>query len=120
MGRKRIVWIFQAISKPNLTREDLDMAKKRKLTAVQDNTIRINYVKAKINKTQQNKKLRLYGDRGETINHIISEYRELAQKEFKFRHDWLEKMIHWELSKKLKFDRRKKWYMHNLESFVEN
>ena len=30
MGRKTIVWIFQATNKQNLTREDLDMAKKGK------------------------------------------------------------------------------------------
>ena len=29
-------------------------------------------------------------------------------------------MIHKELCKKLKFDHTKKWYMHNLESVLEN
>ena len=32
-----------------------------------------DYVKVKIDKTQQNSKWRLYGDRDETINHEISE-----------------------------------------------
>ena len=36
----------------------------------------------------------------ETINHIISEDSKLAQKEYKTIHDWVEKVIHWELSKK--------------------
>ena len=53
------------------------------------------------------------------INHIISECCKLAQKEFKTRHDWVGKVIHWELCKK-KFDHTNKWYMHNPESVVEN
>ena len=30
------------------------------------------------------------------------------------------KVIHWELCKKLKFDHKNKWYMHNKESVLEN
>ena len=36
------------------------------------------------------------------------------------RHDWVGKVIHWELCKKLKFDNTKKWYDHNPESILEN
>ena len=36
------------------------------------------------------------------------------------RHDWVGKVIHWELYKKLKFDHTNKWYMHNQESVLEN
>ena len=61
-------------------------------------------------KTQQNSKCRLCGDRDETINHIISK---LAQKEYKTRHDWVGKVIHWEMCKKFKFDHTNKWNMHN-------
>ena len=42
------------------------------------------------------------------------------QKEFKTRHDWVEKVIHRELCKKFKFDHTNKWYMHNPESVPEN
>ena len=65
--------------------------------AAQDNAIRTNYVKAKIDKTQQNSKCRLYGDRDEMNNHMISEWSKLTQKEYKTRHSWLGKVIHWEL-----------------------
>ena len=41
--------------------------------AAQDNAIRTNHIKARIDKTQQNSKCRLCGDRDLTINHIISE-----------------------------------------------
>ena len=36
--------------------------------------------------------------------YIISECRKLPLKEYKNRHDWVGKVIHWELCKKLKFD----------------
>ena len=62
---------------------------------------------------------RLCGERDETINHIISECSKLAQSEYKTRHDWVGKVIHWELCKKFKFEYTNKWYMHKLESIQE-
>ncbi len=52
------------------------------------NKKRTNRIKARIDKTQQNSKCRLCGDRDETINYIISECSKLAQKEYNARHDW--------------------------------
>ena len=69
-----------------------------------NNVIRTNHIKARIDKTQQNSKCKLCGDRDEAINHIISEYSKLAQKEYKTRHDLVGNVIHWEMSKKFKFD----------------
>ena len=40
--------------------------------AAQNNAISTNDIKTRIDKTKQNNKRRLYGDRDETINHIIS------------------------------------------------
>ena len=56
---------------------------------------------------QQNSKCRLHDDIDETINHIISECRKLTQKEYKTRYDWVGKVIHWEMCKKMKFDHTK-------------
>ena len=89
------------------------------LIAAQDNAIRTNHIKARIGKTQQNSKCRQCGDRNETINHIISECSKLAQKEYKTRHDWVGKVIHWEMCKKFKFDHMNKLYMHNQASVLE-
>ena len=50
---------------------------------------------------------RLYGDRDETINHIISECSKLAQKEYMARHDWVGKVVHCEMSRKFQFDHKK-------------
>ena len=74
----------------------------------------------RIDKTQQNSKCRLWGDRNETINHIISECSKLAQKEYKVRHHLVGKMIHWEMCQKFKFDHANKWYMHNPVPVLEN
>ena len=87
------------LRKGNLKRETESI-----LIATQNNAIRTNYLKAKIDKVQQNSKCRLCADKDETIKHIKSECSKLAQKKFKPRHDWVGTMIHWELCKKLKFD----------------
>ena len=88
------------------------------LIAAQNNAIRTNHNKARIDKTQQNS--RLCGDWDETINHIISECSKLAQKEYKTRHDWIGKVNHWDMCKKFKFDHTKKKYMHNPAPLLEN
>ena len=67
------------------------------LIVAQDNAIRTNHIKARIDKTQQNSKCRLCVDWVERINHIISECSKLAQKEYKARHDWVGKVIIWEM-----------------------
>ena len=99
------------LRKGNLKRETESL-----LIAAHDNTIRTNHIKARIDKTQQN---RLCGNRDETINHIISECSKLAQ-EYKARHDWVGKVIHWEMCRKFKFDHTNKWYMHNPAPVLEN
>ena len=64
------------LRKGNLKREIESL-----LISAQNNDKRTNHIKARIDKTQQNSKCRLCGDRDETINHIISECSKLAQKE---------------------------------------
>ena len=69
---------------------------------------------------QQNSKCKLCGDRDEMINHIISKCCKVVQKECKTRHDWVGKIIYWELCKEFKFDYSNNWYMHNPKSILEN
>ena len=78
--------------KGNLKRETESL-----LILAQDNAISANHIKARIDKTQQNSECWLWGDRDETFNHIISECSKLTQKEYKTRHDWVGKVIHWEM-----------------------
>ena len=103
------------LKKGNFKRETESLLK-----ASQNNDIRTNYIKTIKDKTQQNSKFRLGGDRDETINHIISECCKLTLKECKTRHDWVDKVIHRELCEKLKFDHTNQWYMHNPASVLEN
>ena len=84
------------------------------------NNIRTNYIKAKIDHTQQNSKCRLCREKYKTINCIVSEWGKQVQKEFKIWHDWLGMVIHKELCKRLNVDHTTKWYMHKPESVQEN
>ena len=107
----------------------MDVAKKKKgklhkeieslQIAAQNNAIRTNHIKARIDKMQQNSKCNLCGDRDETTNHIINECSKLAQ-DYRTRHDWVGKVIHLELCKKFKFDHTNKWYIHKLAAVLEN
>ena len=108
----RFKWLINNIShqktwtwlrKGNFKRETESL-----LIAAQNNAIRTKHIKARIDKTKKNSKCRLWGDRDETINHIISECSKLAQREYKARHDWVGKVIHWEMCKKWKFDHSNK------------
>ena len=89
------------------------------LIVTQNNVVRTNQIKARIGKTQQNSKCRLCSDGDESINHIISEFSKSAQKEYKSRHEWVGKVIHWEMCKKFKFDHTNKRYMHNRADVVK-
>ena len=51
--------------------------------------MRRNYIKVKLT---ADSKCKLCGDREETVNHIISEWSLLAQKECKTKYDWVRKV----------------------------
>ena len=76
-------WLGHGLLERNFSRETVSL-----LIAAQNNAIRTNYVKAKIDKTRQNSKYRLCGNGDECINHLVSECRKLAQNQYKTRHDW--------------------------------
>ena len=56
--------------------------------------------------TQQNSECKLCRDKDETVNNIISECSKLVWKDYKTNHDWVGKVIHWELCNGPKFDPR--------------
>ena len=60
----------------------------------QNNAIRTNYDKIRINKTQQNRKYRLCGEKNEMINLLVSKCPKLTQKEYKARHNLVGKLNH--------------------------
>ena len=55
---------------------------------------------------QKNRKCRLCCDKNKTLNHGINGCNKRTQKEYKTWHDWVGKVIHLELYKKLKSDHK--------------
>ena len=90
------------------------------ITAAQDQCIRTNYFKARIDKSEENSLFCMCGQKEETVMHIICECTKLAQKEYKRRHDLVGTAVHWELCKQLEFNHADKWYEHKPESLLEN
>ena len=88
--------------------------------AAQEQVIRTNNIKAKIDKTHENSKCRMLGKAEESVNHVLSECSKLAQKEYKRRHDWFGTKIHWEICRKYGIEVKEKWYGHKLEVVMEN
>ena len=62
--------------------------------AAQNQSIRTNLVKAKIDKSHGDSLCRVCRKVDESIDHIVSGCSKLAQKEYKRRHDNLEKIVH--------------------------
>ena len=49
----------------------------------------------------------------ETVGHIVSECKKLAQKQYRcWRHFKAAQVIHWDLCGKLGYDREEKYYNH--------
>ena len=103
------------------SREDLNMAKKRKslvrncfffLISAQNNPRTTSYILTKTDYTQQNGKCRLSKDGDKKINYMINECSKLVQIEYKSKHDWIWKVNFWEWCKRIKFDPANKTYMH--------
>ena len=86
----------------------------------QEEAIRTNVIKAKIDKTQAESKCRLCGKVDETVRHILCECPMLAQREYKRRHDQLGRKILWEVCWKNGFYVNEKWYKLEPEKVVEN
>ena len=90
------------------------------IMATQEQVIKINDIKEKIDRTQENSKCRMCGKAEETVNHVLSECSKLAQKEYKRQHDWFGTKIHWELCRKYGIEMKEKWYEHTREVVMEN
>ena len=68
--------------------------RQRIIVAAQNQSIRTNLVKARIDKSQGDSLCRMCRKVDESIDHIVSACSKLAQKEFKRRHDNLGKIVH--------------------------
>ena len=88
--------------------------------AAQNQSIRINLVKAKIDKRQGDSLCRVCRKVDGSIDHIVSGCSKLAQREYKRRHDDLGKIVHWKLAGKCNFEAEGKWYKHEPDSVLQN
>ena len=100
--------------------EDLKRETKSLIVTAQNQSIRTNLVKAKIDKSQGNSLCRVCRKVDESIDHIVSGCSKLAQKECKRRHDNLGKIVHWKLARKCNFEAGDKWYEHESERVLES
>ena len=103
-----------------LQNEDLKRETENVLVAAQSQSIKANLVKGKIDKSQGDSLCRVSRKVDESIDHIVSGCSKLAQKEYKRRHDNLEKIIHWKLARKCSFEAGDKCYEHEPQSVLEN
>ena len=69
------------------------------IVAAQNQSIRTNLVKAKIDKSQGDSLCRVWRKVEESIDNIVSGCIKLAQKEYKRRHDNLGRIVHWTLAR---------------------
>ena len=90
------------------------------ICAAQEQALRTNCTDNKIDKTSENPLCRMCGERGETVQHIRCECKNLAQREYKRRHETVAKLIHWKLCEKHNLERKEKWYEHCPEGVVED
>ena len=91
------------------------------LTAAQDQALRTNYIKNKIDKLDVSPMCRMCGEKEETFSHITAECRKLAQNQYKnWRHDKVAQVIHWNFCKKFDLPCKETWYDHFPESMLEN
>ena len=86
----------------------------------QNQSIRTNLVKARIDKNQGDSLCRVCRKEDESIDHIVSSCGKLAQKQYQRRHDHLGKIVHWKLARKCNFEAGDKWYEHEPERVLEN
>ena len=99
---------------------DLKVKTEATIYAAQEEALRTNYTKNKIDKTSEDSFCRMYGERGETMKHIICECKKLAQRQYKRRHDTVVKLVRCKLCEKHNLERKKKWNEHCPEEVVED
>ena len=77
-----------------LVQSDLKVQTEATTCAAQEQALRANYTKNKIDKILENPLCRMCGESGETVQHVICECKKIAQHEYKRRHDTVAKLVH--------------------------
>ena len=90
------------------------------IMAAQEQALRTRNIRKAIDKEKISGMCRMCGEREETVAHIVSECKKLAQNEYKnWRHDKVAAIIHWELCKMYGVVVKEKWYDHKTEKVTE-
>ena len=90
------------------------------IIATQEHSLRTNTIKYNIDKTSETSLRRMCGDTTETVGHIASGCKKLAQNEYRKRHDKVALRVHWEICRKHGIDCSNKWYEHQPSPVVAN
>ena len=90
------------------------------ICSAQEQVLRTNYVKFHIDKSVDSPLCRMCGQKGESFYYLISECGDLAQCEYKRRHDDGARYVHWQLCQEAGIESSDKWYKHKPESVMEN
>ena len=117
--RRQIITIADPSSWEWLKQQDLKKEMESLIIAAQDQAVRTNYIKHRVDKTTTPPLCRLCRSSSETIDHILNGCPKLAQTEYKMRYDKVAAAIHWSLSKRFGFQESKtcKWYEHRLKKY---
>ncbi|XP_067944516.1 uncharacterized protein [Watersipora subatra] len=89
------------------------------IIAAQDQALRTNYRKAKIEKSTTDPKCRLCKQNDETVSHTVSECSKIAYTEYKGRHDKVASAVHWSICKKDELPHTEQWYDYRAEAVLE-
>ena len=90
------------------------------IMAAQHQALKTKYIQRVFNGSNISPKCRKCNQKEETLNHIASECPELAQNQYKKRHDTVATAVHWNLCKKYQMHCSNKWYEQQLQPVTEN
>ena len=65
-------------------------------------------------------KCRLCKESDETVDHILSSCKKIAQTDYKIQHNTVVKMIHWNICKNYHITTTNNWWEHIVDKVVEN
>jgi len=91
-----------------------------RVLAAQKQAICINAIKIYMDKSQEQSECRIYGERDETVKHLVNECSKLKQREYKPNHDLAGMRVHWEVCRMYGIEVRYQWYEHAAVPVAEN
>jgi hypothetical protein len=80
------------------------------LCAAQENVLKTRYYCATVMKQGEQQQCRKCGEYVETVGHVVSACKMLAQNEYRRRHDKMGLRVYWEVLGKCGLKRSEKWY----------